>query len=521
MLAVDGMTCAACVGRVERKLGKLERVVATVNLATGRATITHPPSVPVATLVETVERAGYRARPVEPGSPPTPPHGDVDGLRRRLTVALLLFVPVADLSLALSLVPALRFPGWQIVIATLALPVVGWAAWPFHRAALAGLRHRTTSMDTLVSLGIITASAWSLWTLATSGAPPVEGGWTAVLHPDGPLYLEVAAGVTTFQLAGRYFEARARRAAGGALRALVGLRPAEVSVLRGPEGRETEQRVPVAHLSAGDRFVVRPGERIAADGTVVAGMAAVDTSAMTGEPVPVEVGAGDDVVGGAIAVGGTLTVRADRVGDATRLAQMVRAVQDAQAGKSATQRLVDRVSAVFVPAVLGLAVLTLAGWLMAGASTGDAVIRAVAVLVIACPCALGLATPTAIMVATGRGAELGIFVTGFRALEAVHAADIVVLDKTGTLTTGRMQVTGVAAVAPRTETELLTLAAAVENGSEHPIASAVRARTGEAPLPAIAGFRALPGRGAHGTVDGREVLVGRPDLFDDPRWRIG
>jgi P-type Cu+ transporter len=516
VLAVDGMTCAACVGRVERKLGKLERVVATVNLATGRAMVTHPPSIPVAALVETVERAGYRARPVEPDSPPEPPHGDVDGLRRRLTVALLLFVPVADLSLALSLVPALRFPGWQIVIAAIALPVVGWAAWPFHRAALAGLRHRTTTMDTLVSLGIITASAWSLWTLATSGgSSPDAGGWTAVLHPDGPLYLEVAAGVTTFQLAGRYFEARARRAAGGALRALVGLRPAEVSVLRGPEGRENEQRVPVAHLRAGDRFVVRPGERIAADGTIVAGMAAVDTSAMTGEPVPVEVSAGDDVVGGTIAVGGTLTVRADRVGDATRLAQMVRAVQDAQAGKSVTQRLVDRVSAVFVPAVLGLAALTLAGWLLAGAGAGDAVIRAVAVLVIACPCALGLATPTAIMVATGRGAELGIFVTGFRALEAVHAADVVVLDKTGTLTTGRMQVTGVAAVAPLTETELLTLTAAVENGSEHPIAAAVRARTGDAPLPAVIGFRALPGRGAHGTVDGREVLVGRPDLFDD------
>jgi len=498
-LAIGGMTCAACVGRVERKLGRLDGVLATVNLATGRATVTHPETLPVDGLVEAVRRAGYTARPVEPDAPPSPPHGDVDDLRRRLVVALLLFVPLADLSLALSLVPGLRFPGWQLVITALALPVVSWAAWPFHRAALAGLRHRTTTMDTLVSLGIVTASAWSLWTLATSG---------------GSLYLEVAAGVTTFQLAGRYFEARARRAAGGAVRALGRLRPAEVCVLRGPAGREAEQRVPVAHLRAGDRFVVRPGERIAADGTVVDGAAAVDASAMTGEPVPAEVGGGDEVVGGTIAVGGCLVVRADAVGERTRLSRMLRAVQDAQAGKSAAQRLVDRVSAVFVPAVLALAALTLGGWLLAGAPAGDAVVRAVAVLVIACPCALGLATPTAIMVATGRGAELGIFVTGFRALEAVHAADTVVLDKTGTLTTGRMQVAGVVTAPGTTEAELLGLAAAVEAGSEHPIAAAIRARAGT-PAHPVTGFRALPGRGARGTVDGREVLVGRPEEFAD------
>jgi cation-transporting P-type ATPase A/B/Cu+-exporting ATPase len=516
-LAVGGMTCAACVGRVERRLGKLDGVLATVNLATGRATVTHPASTPVGELVGAVERAGFTARPVTGDAPPAPPHGDVRDLRRRLTVALLLFVPVADLSIALSLVPALRFPGWQLVVTVLALPVVGWAAWPFHRAALAGLRHGTTTMDTLVSLGIATASAWSLWTLAsTGGQAPEVSGWAAVLHPDGPLYLEVAAGVTTFQLAGRYFEARARRAAGGAIRALGALRPAEVAVLRGPAGRETEHRVPVAHLRAGDRFVVRPGERIAADGTVVDGAAAVDTSAMTGEPVPVEAGPGDAVVGGTIAVGGTLTVRADRVGERTRLAGMLRAVQEAQAGKSSVQRLVDRVSAVFVPAVLGLAALTLAGWLLAGAGTGDAVVRAVAVLVIACPCALGLATPTAIMVATGRGAELGIFVTGFRALEAVHAADTVVLDKTGTLTTGEMRVVGVVAAPGVDEDELITLAAAVERASEHPVAKAVVARAGDRALPAVTGFRALPGRGAHGTVEGREVVVGRPDLVGDP-----
>ncbi|GAA0948383.1 cation-translocating P-type ATPase [Pseudonocardia zijingensis] len=499
-LAVGGMTCAACVGRVERKLARLDGVLATVNLATGRATVTHPASTPVAELVAAVERAGYRAHPVAPDTPPAPPHGDVTDLRRRLAVALLLFIPLADLSVALSFVPSLRFPGWELVVAALALPVVGWSAWPFHRAALTGLRHGTTTMDTLVALGIATASAWSLWSLAVTG---------------GPLYFEVAAGITTFQLAGRYFEARARRAAGGALRALGALRPAEVTVLRGPAGREAEHRVAVAHLRPGDRFVVRPGERIAADGTVVSGAAAIDVSAMTGEPVPVEAGPGDEVVAGTIAAGGTLTVRADRVGEGTRLSRMLRAVQDAQAGKSAAQRLVDRVSVVFVPAVLVLAGLTLTGWLLAGASAADAVVRAVAVLVIACPCALGLATPTAIMVATGRGAELGIFVTGFRALEAVHAADVVVLDKTGTLTTGRMRVTGVATAPGVAEQELLALAAAVETSSEHPIAAAVVARAGDGPLPTVAGFRALPGRGARATVDGRDVLVGRPDAVGE------
>jgi cation-transporting P-type ATPase A/B/Cu+-exporting ATPase len=516
-LAIGGMTCAACVGRVERRLARLDGVLATVNPATGRATVTHPASTPVADLVEAVERAGYTAHPAAPDTPAEPPHGDVTGLRRRLTVALLLFVPLADLSIALSLVPALRFPGWQLALTALALPVVGWAAWPFHRAALAGLRHATTTMDTLVSLGIATASGWSLWTLVTAGGQPAGvSGWAAVLHPDGPLYLEVAAGITTFQLAGRYFEARARRAAGGAIRALGALRPAEVTLLRGRAGQETEHRVPVAHLRAGDRFVVRPGERIAADGTVVAGAAAIDTSAMTGEPLPVEVGTGDDVVAGTIAAGGTLTVRADHVGERTQLSRMLRAVLAAQAGKSAAQRTVDRVSAVFVPAVLGLAALTLAGWLLAGASTGDGISRAVAVLVIACPCALGLATPTAIMVATGRGAELGIFVTGFRALEAVRAADTVVLDKTGTLTSGRMRVTGVAVAPGVDEDELLTLAAAVERASEHPIAAAVVARAAAHPLPAVTGFRALPGLGARGTVDGRAVVVGRPELVGDP-----
>ncbi len=505
------MTCAACVGRVERKLGKLDGVLATVNLATERATVTHPAGLPVDALVDAVEKAGYTAHPVRAGQEaPRSDHRAVDRLRLRLAVALLLFVPLADLSVAQSLVPSLRFPGWQLVLSVLALPVVGWAAWPFHRAALNGLRHGTSTMDTLVSLGIVAASGWSLWTLATTGGvPDTATGWDAVLHPTGPLYLEVAAGVTTFQLAGRYFEARARRAAGGAMRALGRLRAPDVAVLR----RGVEHRVPLAHLRVDDLFVVRPGERIAADGTVTSGAAAVDASAMTGEPVPAEVGEGDAVTGGTIAVGGTLTVRADQVGDATRLSRMLRAVENAQVAKSATQRLVDRVSAVFVPAVLLLALATAGGGLLLGLTAADAVARAVAVLVIACPCALGLATPTALMVATGRGAELGIFVTGFRALETVRAADIVVLDKTGTLTAGRMTVTDVRAEGMDAG-ELLRLAAAVERSSEHPIATAIVERAVD-DLPEVTGFRALTGLGARGTVDGREVLIGRPELFAD------
>ncbi|WP_300011609.1 cation-translocating P-type ATPase [Pseudonocardia sp.] len=517
-LAVGGMTCAACVGRVERKLGRLDGVLATVNLATGRATVSHPSGTPVSALVAAVEKAGYTARPAGDDTPGERfDHGAVDDLRRRLAVAVLLFVPVADLSIALSLVPSLRFPFWQAVLVALALPVVVWSAWPFHRAALAGLRHRTTTMDTLVSLGILAAAGWSLWSMVTAGGvPDTASGWDAVLHPSGPLYLEVAAGITTFQLAGRYFEARARRAAGRAMRALGRLRVAEVTILRErPGAAPAAQRVPLVHLRVGERFLVRPGERIAADGTVVDGAAAVDTSAMTGEPVPVEAAVGDAVTGGTIAVGGALTVRADAVGDATRLSRMLRAVEQAQVEKSAVQRLADRISAVFVPAVLVLAAATLIGWMVAGAGTEDAVVRAVAVLVIACPCALGLATPTALMVATGRGAELGVFVTGFRAMEAVRAVDTVVLDKTGTLTTARMRVTRVATVPGGPDADaLLALAAAVEHSSEHPIAAAIVEAAGS-PDTRATGFRALAGLGARGTVDGREVLVGRPSLFDD------
>ncbi|OLL76550.1 Lead, cadmium, zinc and mercury transporting ATPase, Copper-translocating P-type ATPase [Pseudonocardia sp. Ae168_Ps1] len=512
-LRIDGMTCAACVGRVERKLGKLDGVRATVNLATERAVVEHPPGTPVETLVETVRKAGYGATELRPASGDTGDAATSDDtalrrLRTRMAVALVLFIPLADLSLAMSLVPTLRFPFWQWVVVALALPVVGWAAWPFHRTAFTNLRHGTTSMDTLVSLGVILASVWSLGEMAVTDTRTTLTGWDAVLHPSGPLYLEVAAGVTTFVLAGRYFEARARRTAGRVMRSLATLESDEVTVL--VDGTETT--VPVGRLRAGDRFLVRPGARIAADGVVETGRAAVDTSAMTGEPVPVEVGPGDAVTGGTIPSGGRLVVVAEQVGADTRLARMIAAVERAQTEKSATQRLVDRVSSVFVPVVLGLALLTLGGWLLAGAGWAGSLGPAIAVVIIACPCALGLATPTALMVATGRGAELGIFVKGYRALETTRAADTVVLDKTGTLTTGRMTVADVATAAGTGADELLARAAAVESGSEHAIAAAIRTRAADLGLsvPALDDFAALPGLGARGTVDGVTVTVGRP-----------
>ncbi|MDN5917115.1 MAG: heavy metal translocating P-type ATPase [Pseudonocardia sp.] len=515
-LRIEGMTCAACVGRVERKLGKLDGVRAAVNLATERALVEHPAGVEVATLVATVEKAGYGASeivadPDGEGAADAATRDDaaLRSLRLRMAVALLLFIPLADLSLAMSLVPSLRFPFWQAVVAVLAVPVVGWAAWPFHRTAVLNLRHGTTSMDTLVSLGVIAASGWSLGALVfTDGAPDAATGWQAVLHPSGPLYLEVAAGVTTFVLAGRYFEARARRSAGAVMRSLAALESDDVAVL---DADGTERRIAVPRLRAGDRFVVRPGERIAADGAVTEGVAALDTSAMTGEPVPVEVAPGDPVIGGTIATGGRLVVRAERVGSDSRLARMLAAVERAQTEKSAVQRLVDRVSSVFVPVVLAVALLTLIGWLIAGAGWAGAFAPAVAVVIIACPCALGLATPTALMVATGRGAELGIFVKGYQALETTRAVDTVVMDKTGTLSTGAMTVADLACAEGTDSGEMLARAAAVESGSEHAIAAAVRAHAEQAlVVPAVEDFVPMPGLGARGVVDGHEVTVGRP-----------
>ncbi|HEX6346481.1 heavy metal translocating P-type ATPase [Umezawaea sp.] len=481
-LAIGGMTCAACASRVSRKLNRVNGVVAVVNYATERATVTAPSDVDLSRLVEVVADAGYTASPVS-----APPPDPSRALWRRLVVAVVLTFPLGDLSLVVSLVPGARFPGWQWVCLALALPVVTWSAWPFHRAAARNLRHGGASMDTLVSLGVLCAFGWSLVGLFGGGRG---------------IYLETAAGVTTFLLAGRYFEARAKRTAGDALRALSLLGASSVAVLR--DG--VEVRLPVEHLAVGALFVVRPGERIAADGVVEDGRSTVDVSMMTGESLPVEVEAGAAVVGGTIALDGRVVVRATGVGADSYLARMAKVVEEAQSGDSRAQRLADRVSAVFVPVVLVLALLTLVAWLLLGNPGVDSFGAALAVLIIACPCALGLATPTALLVATGRGARMGILIRGPRALEATRGVDVVLLDKTGTVTTGRMVVREVLG-------DVLRAAGAVEAASSHSIARAVVAAAG-APLPPVSGFRALPGLGAVGVVEGREVVVGRASLFD-------
>ncbi|WP_103384210.1 heavy metal translocating P-type ATPase [Pseudonocardia dioxanivorans] len=435
-IQVGGMTCAACAARVERKLNKLDGVVATVNYATERARVRCADAVDPAVLLKQVERAGYTPRRVDDlgGSRTGADPDRVKDLQRRLAVAAVLAVPVCDLSLALSLFPELRFPGWQWVALLLAGPVVGWCAWPFHRAAARGLRRGGFSMDTLVSVGIVAATGWSAWVMVRGGplTPGLGQGLTVLSGGDHALYLDVAAGVTTFLLAGRYFEARAKRSAGAALRALLAHAAKDVELLRSGAA----VRVPIGELTVGDRFVVRPGEKVATDAIVVSGSSALDTSTVTGEPVPREVGAGDPVVGGTMNRGGRLVLRATRVGADTHLARMGRLVEQAQESKAAAQRFADRVAGVFVPIVLVLAAVTLAGWLMLGAPAGTAVTAAVAVLVVACPCALGLATPTAVLVGTGRGAQLGVFIKGPEALESTRRVDTVVFDKTGTLTAG-------------------------------------------------------------------------------------
>jgi len=464
-LVIGGMTCASCATRIEKKLNKLDGVTATVNFATEAARVSFPETLTVAELIAVVERTGYTA------AQPAPPRADGDGagataaedgplardLRRRLIVAAALAIPVA----VLAMVPALHFPGWQWASLAAATPVVTWGAWPFQRAAAASARRGAATMDTLVSIGVTAAYLWSLYALiaAAAGAGP---------HAT---YLEVASGVTTLVLLGRYLESRAKRTAGAALRALLDLGAKQATVLR--DGREIS--LPADRLGVGDEFVVRPGERIAADGVVIAGRSALDTSMLTGEPVPAEVGQGDAVTGGCVNVGGRLVVRATRVGADTQLAQLARLVTQAQAGKAPVQRLADRVSAVFVPVVLVLAAATLAGWLASGASPARAFTAAVAVLIIACPCAMGLATPTAILVGTGRGAQLGILIKGPEVLENTRRVDTVVLDKTGTITAGRMTLTDVLAAPGVAETDLLRLAAAVESASEHPIAAAITA----------------------------------------------
>jgi heavy metal translocating P-type ATPase len=437
----------------------------------------------------------------------------VRGLRRRLYVALVFFVPLTDASIVLSLFGWARFPGWQWVLVALALPVAAWAAWPFHQAALKNARHLPASMDTLVSVGIVAACGWSVYAMffLDRGGAGVSGLGRVLGESGGGVYLEVAASVTTFLLAGRLYEAKARRIAGQAMRLLAEAGARDVRVL-GDDG--AERRVPAAMLLAGQRFVVRPGERIAADGTVLAGESAVDRSMMTGEPVPADAAAGGTVTGGTIALTGRLVVRADRVGQDTQLARLVKLVEQAQGSKAAVQRLADRICAVFVPCVLGFAVVTLAGWLLAGSAAGRAVSAALAVLIIACPCALGLATPAALVVASGRGAQLGVFIKGYQVLESCRAVDTVVLDKTGTVTTGQMRLSAVLALPGTTRGELLAFAGAVEDASGHAVAAAVTAAArAEGTVPDVEEFAALPGLGARGVVDGHEVTVGRALLF--------
>ncbi|WP_281356723.1 heavy metal translocating P-type ATPase [Amycolatopsis anabasis] len=511
-LAVGGMTCAACAARVERSLNKLPGVRATVNYATEKATVHPPADLDPGELVACVERAGYSAALAGP-EPVDENTARALDLRRRMTVAALLALPLGNLSIALALVPSLRFPYWELVCLALATPVVFWSALPFHRAALRGLRHRTSTMDTLVSLGVLTSYGWSAWSVLF-GDPSGPGYWLgfgATAAGADAVYLDVAAGVTTFLLAGRYFESRSRRSAADLLRALDALAAKEVRVLA--DG--VERLVPIGQLATGDEFVVKPGEKIAADGVVVRGGSAVDTSTVTGESVPAEIGPGDRVIGGSVSTSGRLVVRATAVGAAAQLARMSVLAEQAQERKANVQKLVDRICFYFVPTVLALAAVTFAGWLFAGEPGRAAFGAAVSVLIIACPCALGLATPTALMVGVGRGAQLGILIKGPDALEASREIDTVVLDKTGTVTTGRMTVSGVHPVDGVSRAEVLRLAGAVEAASEHAIAAAITALAREevGALPEATGFEALPGLGARAAVDGGKVLIGRSRLL--------
>ncbi|MFB7385234.1 heavy metal translocating P-type ATPase [Streptomyces microflavus] len=579
-LMIGGMTCASCAARVEKKLNRMDGVTATVNYATEKARVTFAEGLELADLVATVEKTGYTARPIappernperkpegkpegKPGGKPTPEQGpapeqgpgqrprpepgpeyrqepepandpaptpaDVSAaaaeaeqaaslaaLRQRLIVSAVLSVPVV----LLAMVPALQFDNWQWLSLTLAAPVVVWGGLPFHRATWTNLRHGAATMDTLVSMGTLAAFGWSLWALflGDAGMPGMRHGFDLTVSradASSTIYLEVAAGVITFILLGRYLEARAKRKSGAALRALMHLGAKDVTVLRSG----TEVRVRADRLVVGDRFVVRPGEKIATDGTVVEGSSAVDASMLTGESVPVEVATGDSVTGATINAGGRLVIEATRIGSDTQLARMARLVEDAQNGKAAAQRLADRISAVFVPIVIALALGTLGFWLGSGAGLTAAFTAAVAVLIIACPCALGLATPTALMVGTGRGAQLGILIKGPEVLETTRRVDTIVLDKTGTVTTGKMTLLAVHTSDGTNENDVLRLAGALEHSSEHPIAQAVAAgavdRLGGATLPAPEDFANIPGLGVQGVVDGHAVLVGRPRLLAD------
>ena len=543
-LEIGGMTCASCANRIERKLNKLDGVAASVNYATEKAKVTVPAGYDPAALIAEVEKTGYTAALPAPkvtkqdaSDSADPEDPELKSLRTRLIVSTVLSVPV----ILMAMIPALQFTYWQWASLTLAAPVVVWGAWPFHRAAWINLRHGAATMDTLISMGTGAAFLWSLYALffGTAGMPGMTHEFELTLAPsDGTanIYLDVAAGVTMFILAGRYFEKRAKRHAGAALRALLELGAKEVAVLRG--GVET--RISIDDLRVGDEFVVRPGEKIATDGVVVSGTSAVDASMLTGESVPVEVAEGDAVTGATVNAGGRLVVRATRVGSDTQLAQMAKLVEDAQSGKADVQRLADRISGVFVPIAIGIALVTLAAWLIAGFPASAAFTAAVAVLVIACPCALGLATPTALLVGTGRGAQLGILIKGPEVLESTRKVDTVVLDKTGTVTTGKMTLVDVIAEPGVDREELLRLAGALEDASEHPIAQAIAraarersARTAnnslppvvergpqarDETLPAVEGFTNLEGKGVQGVVDGHAVLVGRESLLAE--WSL-
>ncbi len=519
-LSIAGMTCGACAALIQRRLNALDGVEASVNYATERARVIAPTSTSVEALFDAVENAGYSAELVDDDSAADGAADDdqrVHFLGRRLLVSALLFMPLCDLSLIFSLIPVTRFPHWQWLMVVLAAPVVTWAAWPFYRAAYRAARHGTSTMDTLVSMGILAATCWSLYAMfwqdtSRSVEPAVD---VVFRHAGGAIYLDVAAGVTTFLLAGRYFEAWSRRRTGNALRSLAAVGARDVAVI---DASGNEKRVPIDDLVVGDRFIVRPGETVATDGEVISGNAGVDRSVMTGESLPLDVTLGDQVIGGTVAVGGRLIVRATEVGGDTQLAHMVRLVEDAQNQKAAVQRLADRIAGYFVPAVMVISAATLAVWLLVGGSKEQAFSAALSVLIIACPCALGLATPMALLVATGRGASLGIFFKGNQALEASRQVDTVVLDKTGTITQGNMAVTGVLPTTGVTRSELLQVAGALEQASEHPVARAIT----EAALSEFGGllvveeFEGLPGLGARGVVDCQQITIGRMELLDSP-----
>ncbi len=519
-LDITGMTCASCAARIEKKLNKLEGVSATVNYATEKASVSIPEGYDPLALITTVENAGYGAAlpiPKRTAGEEASPESDTDPelitLRQRFIGAAVLSVPV----ILMAMIPALQFTYWQWASLTLASPVIVWAGWPFHRAAWVNLKHGAATMDTLISLGTTAAFLWSLYALflGTAGMPGMTHAFELTVAPsDGAanIYLEVAAGVITFVLGGRYFEKKSKRQAGAALRALMELGAKEVAVLRG----DKEVRIPIEELRVGDQFVVRPGEKIATDGIIVSGTSAIDAAMLTGESVPVEVGEGDSVTGATVNAGGRLVVRASRVGPDTQLAQMAKMVEDAQSGKADVQRLADKISGVFVPIVIAISVATLGAWLGAGFPLTAAFTAAVAVLIIACPCALGLATPTALLVGTGRGAQMGILIKGPEVLESTRRVDTIVLDKTGTVTTGKMTVTDV--VAPATDpVEVLTFAGALEDSSEHPIAQAVASAAREEvdTLPTASDFSNVEGHGVRGTIDGRSVVVGKESLLEN------